>query len=148
MTKIFVLRRSTLILVGILLVAAVIGTFYVRSLLGDEAVPVAATTAEYHIAIVEYEGSTKDGKAYEIYRFDPGTIYVQHGQRVTLTFHGLHGAHHSIIIDGYNIQDHVSKGEATSVTFTANKKGTFRILCETHDETSNLVPMVGYLVVG
>jgi len=148
MAKIFVLRRSTLILVGILFVAAVVGTFYVRSLFNDEAVPAAATTAEYHIAIVEYEGATKDGKDYEVYRFDPGTIYVQHGQRVTLTFHGLHGAHHPIVIEGYNIQDHVSKGEATSVTFTANKKGTFRIICETHGEHSSLVPMVGYLVVG
>jgi len=147
MAKIFVFRRSTLVLFGVLFVAVILGSLYIKSYFSDEPVSAAASTSQYHIAIVEYEGKTPDGKEYEVYRFDPGTLYVQHGQQVTLTFHGVHGLHHPFVIEGYNIQGTVSKGESKSVSFTADREGTFRIICTAHDEHSNHVPMIGYLVV-
>lgn len=147
MARVFVLRRSTLILFGALFAVVLITAFYISSVNSDTPASAAASTAEYHIAVIEFEGKTKQGQEYEIYRFDPGTIYVQHGQQVTLNFHGVHGAQHPFIIEGYNIQDTVKKGETTSVQFTADRKGTFRIICIAHDEHTSHVPMIGYLVV-
>lgn len=147
MARIFVLRRSSLILIGALAVVAIIGMFYVQSLFANTTAMATSQTAEYHIAIVEFEAKTADGREYDVYRFDPGTIYVQHGQQVTLTFHGVHGSHHPIEIEGYNIRNAVAKGESTSISFTADQKGTFRIICSTHSGHDSSVPMIGYLVV-
>lgn len=144
MAKVLVVRRSTIILFGILFIAVILGSLYIRAQFADAPASAAARTAQYHIAVVEFEGTTPDGKKYDVYRFDPGTIYVQHGQQVTLTFHGVHGTQHPFIIEGYNIQGTVDKGKSQSVTFTADREGTFRIICTAHNEP---VPMIGYLIV-
>ncbi len=147
MAQIFVLRRSTMLLFGILLVAIVLGTLFIRTYFANETAMATKQTAEYHVAVVEYESATKEGKKYDVYRFDPGTIYAKQGQQVTLKFHGVHGAEHPFVIEGYNIQDVIRKGETKSVTFHADKPGTFRIICTTHNEHTNHVPMIGYLIV-
>lgn len=148
MAKILVFRRSTLIMFGIMFVALVLGSLYVSKYFSsDRPASAQATTSQYHIAVVEFESKTSEGKPYEVYRFDPGTLYVQHGQQVTLTFHGVHGSQHPFVIEGYNIQGMINKGESKSVTFTADRKGTYRIICTAHTEHSNHVPMIAYLDV-
>jgi len=144
MTRVYVFRRSTLALIGAMIVVVILGFLYLKTVLADKPASAAVTTSEYHIAIVEYEGRTADGKTYDVYRFDPGTLYVQHGQQVTLTFHGVHGTQHPFYIEGYNIQGTVGRGESKSVTFTADREGTFRIVCTAHNDP---VPMIAYLVV-
>ncbi|WP_261178385.1 hypothetical protein [Anaerobacillus sp. CMMVII] len=39
-----------------------------------------------HIITTEFESETEDGKEIEVYRWDPGTIFVPKGKDVTLSF--------------------------------------------------------------
>ncbi len=62
------------------------------------------------------------------YAFTPATIKVDPGDRVTIELastdyvHGLH-------IEGYNVDLTADPGQPASVTFVADRPGTFRIRC-------------------
>jgi plastocyanin len=78
----------------------------------------------------------KDGKwEVEIYRWDPGTIIVNQGDGVTLKILGINGKEHITTIEGYGQQFTVKRGELTTVSFKADKAGTFKIKCQTHQPT-------------
>jgi plastocyanin len=66
------------------------------------------------------------------YRWDPATIVVNQGDRVTLEIVGINGDEHPFTIEGYWISDVVRRGQITRVTFTADKAGIFKIICRTH----------------
>ncbi len=66
------------------------------------------------------------------YRWDPGTIVVNEGDRVTLEIIGINGADHPFTIEGYWISDVVRRGQITRVTFVADKPGIFKIICRKH----------------
>lgn len=66
------------------------------------------------------------------YRWDPGTIVVNQGDRVTLEIIGINGDEHPFTIEGYWITDVVRRGRITRVTFTADKPGIFKIICRHH----------------
>jgi heme/copper-type cytochrome/quinol oxidase subunit 2 len=80
------------------------------------------------------------------YQFEPGVVRVNRGDRVTLELvstdvvHGLH-------IDGYNMQLSADPGQLRSITFTADRSGSFRMRCSV--SCGALHPfMIGKLVVG
>jgi plastocyanin len=80
------------------------------------------------------------------YQFDPGVVRVNRGDRVTLELvstdvvHGLH-------IDGYKIELSADPGQLRSITFTADRSGSFRMRCSV--SCGALHPfMIGKLVVG
>jgi heme/copper-type cytochrome/quinol oxidase subunit 2 len=80
------------------------------------------------------------------YQFDPGVVRVNQGDRVTLELvstdvvHGLH-------IDGYNMELNADPGQPRSITFTADRSGSFRMRCSV--SCGALHPfMIGKLVVG
>lgn len=78
----------------------------------------------------------------ETYRWEPAVVVVFQGDEVTLEILGVNGAVHSSHIEGYVKDFTVKRGQLTTVSFVADKVGTFRIVCDTH------VPsMTGYLVV-
>ncbi|NJD87611.1 MAG: hypothetical protein FIB05_06325 [Betaproteobacteria bacterium] len=66
------------------------------------------------------------------YRWDPGTIVVNQGDRVTLEIVGINGDEHPFTIEGYWISDVVRRGQITRVTFDADKAGIFKIICRKH----------------
>ena len=66
------------------------------------------------------------------YRWDPGTIVVNEGDRVTLEIVGINGDEHPFTIEGYWISDVVRRGKITRITFNADKVGIFKIICRTH----------------
>lgn len=66
------------------------------------------------------------------YRWDPGTIVVNQGDKVTLEIVGINGAEHPFTIEGYWISGVVRRGQITRVNFTADKAGIFKIICRTH----------------
>jgi heme/copper-type cytochrome/quinol oxidase subunit 2 len=66
------------------------------------------------------------------YRWDPGTIVVNQGDRVTLEIVGINGDEHPFTIEGYWISEVVRRGQITRVTFTADKAGIFKIICRKH----------------
>ncbi len=77
-----------------------------------------------------------------VYVFDPRQIFVNQGDEVTLEFVGINGASHPITIAGYGQSLELKRGQATRVTFIADKAGTFQIACATHHPT-----MVAELIV-
>ena len=66
------------------------------------------------------------------YRWDPGTIVVNQGDKVTLEIVGINGDEHPFTIEGYWISDVVRRGRVTRVSFTADKAGIFKIICRKH----------------
>ena len=77
-----------------------------------------------------------------VYVFDPRQILVNEGDEVTLDFVGINGASHPITISGYDKSFELKRGQSTRITFTADKSGTFPIICSAHHPT-----MVAELIV-
>jgi plastocyanin len=76
------------------------------------------------------------------YRWDPGTVVVNQGERVTLEIVGINGNQHSIAIPGYDVKGMVRRGEVARISFLADKPGLFKIVCASH-----MPSMQGELVV-
>ncbi|MFC3842447.1 MULTISPECIES: cupredoxin domain-containing protein [Paenibacillus] len=100
-----------------------------------------------HMVVGEFKSTTKDGKTIEAYRWDPGTVVIQKGERIKLSIYGVNGDSHPFLIEGLNISGEVKKGKETIVHFTADQEGTYRIICMTHADIAHNGPMIGYLVV-
>lgn len=75
------------------------------------------------------------------YRWLPSDIVVTEGERITLEILGINGASHPSSIEGYDISFDVKRGELTTVSFVADKVGTFAIVCHAHEPsmTGNLI---------
>lgn len=102
---------------------------------------------EFTIITTEYKSKTEDGKIIEVYRWNPGSIVVNEGDHVTLKFYGVQGMLHPFEIEGLGIKGDVKKGRETSVSFVADKEGTYKIICSVHADMQHNGPMVGYLIV-
>ena len=78
----------------------------------------------------------------ETYAWLPSEITVVEGDKVTLQVLGVNGAVHPSRIEGYDVTFEAKRGHLTTVTFTADKAGVYRILCDAHQPT-----MTGTLIV-
>lgn len=78
----------------------------------------------------------------ETYVWLPSEITVVEGDKVTLQVLGVNGAVHPSRIEGYDVKFEAKRGQLTTVTFTADKPGVFKILCDAHQPT-----MTGALIV-
>lgn len=82
-----------------------------------------------------YELSEPDAEGrWEVstYRWMPGTFVVNQGDEVTLEIIGINGTEHPFSIDGYDVTGTVTRGHVTTVTFTADQAGIFRMVCNIH----------------
>jgi heme/copper-type cytochrome/quinol oxidase subunit 2 len=150
MSRIVVFRRKQLVLFTGICVLVVAALFYLYR--GDEAKSVAATTKvggarTIHMVTGEFATKLPDGKEIEAYRWDPGTIFVEKGERIKLSIYGVNGDIHPFVIEGLNIKGEVKKGEETVVEFKADKEGVYRIICLSHPDMAHEGPMIGYIVV-
>ncbi|MFZ7944383.1 MULTISPECIES: cupredoxin domain-containing protein [Bacillaceae] len=102
---------------------------------------------EIHMVTAEFKTKTKDGKELEAYRWDPGTIILEKGEKVKLLISGINGDKHPFYIEGTNIKGTVKKGEETVVSLQFAKEGTYRLICEVHSDRSHNGPMIAYIVV-
>ncbi|RXJ04144.1 hypothetical protein DS745_01805 [Anaerobacillus alkaliphilus] len=100
-----------------------------------------------HIITTEFETETEDGKEIEVYRWDPGTVFVPKGKDVTLSFYGVKGKEHPFYIEGTDVKGNVKKGEETRVNVRFDKTGIYRIVCTAHETFDQNGPMIGYIVV-
>jgi hypothetical protein len=66
------------------------------------------------------------------YRWLPSQVIVHQGDEVTLEIIGINGDEHPAVIEGYGVSFVVKRGQLTRVTFSADKAGVFRILCDKH----------------
>jgi nitrite reductase (NO-forming) len=91
-----------------------------------------------------------NAKVFEVrgvnYDFDISEIKVKKGETVTINFESTDGFH-DIVIDEFSAKTKkVQPGVKTSVTFVADKAGTFEYYCSIGSHRAN--GMVGKLVVG
>jgi plastocyanin len=102
---------------------------------------------EIHMVTGEFKSKLKNGKEIEAYRFDPGTISLEKGEKVKLIISGINGENHPFYIEGTQIKGTVKKGEETTLALQFNKEGTYRLICETHSNKASNGPMIAYIVV-
>jgi len=102
---------------------------------------------EIHMVTGEFSTRTPDGKEIEVYRFDPGTIYVNKGEKVHLKILGINGDEHPFFIEGTGIQGTVKKGQETVVPLKFEEKGVYRLICITHHDKNSNGPMIAYIIV-
>jgi plastocyanin len=144
-----VVRKRVLYAVGFVALLAIIGSLWMS--LKQDATPAIGqqneTIREIHLVTGEFKASTEDGKEIEAYRWDPGTIFVEKGEKVRLKILGVNGKEHPFIIEGTDIKGIVKKGEETVVPLEFNKEGTYRLICLTHPSAVNSGPMIAYIVV-
>ncbi len=83
-----------------------------------------------------------EGKDYE---YNLNQIKVKKGDTVTINFKSTQGFHDWVIDELGVATERVNDGEHTSITFTADKTGTFQYYCSVMNHRQK--GMIGYLVV-
>jgi plastocyanin len=145
----FVFKRRTLYFFGLIVFIAIVGTLWLS--LKSDATPAIGgqneQIREIHMVTGEFKSTTDDGKEIEAYRWDPGTIFLEKGEKIRLKILGVNGKEHPFIIEGTDIKGVVKKGEETVVPLQFEKEGTYRLICLTHPSAEHNGPMIAYIVV-
>jgi heme/copper-type cytochrome/quinol oxidase subunit 2 len=80
------------------------------------------------------------------YAYSPGELHVNLGDTVTIELTSIDVAH-GLYVDGYGASTQSDPGQTTSLTFVANRAGSFRFRCNV--TCGALHPfMIGKLTVG
>lgn len=66
------------------------------------------------------------------YVWMPAQIVVNEGDEVTLEVVGINGAEHPTEIEGLDVSFTLRRGEVIRIEFTADRPGTYPIVCHTH----------------
>ncbi|MEH7181168.1 cupredoxin domain-containing protein [Neobacillus vireti] len=148
--KFLVLKKDTLVFILATAFLLVIISAWFMLKAGDTAVFNQISnenTREIHMVTVEYKSKMKDGKEIEVYRWDPGTINVETGEKVNLYINGINGEEHPFYIEGTDIKGTVKKGEETMIPLQIDKEGTYRLICEIHSDRDHNGPMIADIIV-
>jgi plastocyanin len=78
---------------------------------------------------------------FRSFTFAPDQIVVNQGDKVTLHFIGVQGAHHVITVDGIGTFE-LKRGQINTVSFVANNPGIINYVCHVH-----LPNMAGQILV-
>jgi len=97
------------------------------------------------VVIVETPGTASYTLLGSNFMYDVTEMRVQEGDTVTVTFRSVDGFHDWVVDEFDATTSKVSTGEETSVTFIADKKGTFEYYCSVGSHRAN--GMVGTLIV-
>lgn len=145
----FVLKKRTIYFLGVIVFLAIIGSLWLS--MKSDATPTiggqSEQVREIHMVTGEFKSTTEDGKEIEAYRWDPGTIVLEKGEKVLLKILGVNGKEHPFIIEGTEIKGVVKKGEETEVPLQFEKEGTYRLICLSHPSAEHNGPMIAYIVV-
>ncbi|SDL88890.1 cupredoxin domain-containing protein [Bacillus sp. OK048] len=148
--KFLVLKKDTLVFILVTAFLLVIISAWFMLKAGDTAVfnQIAnENTREIHMVTVEYKSKMKDGKEIEVYRWDPGNISINAGEKVNLYISGVNGEEHPFYIEGTDIKGTVKKGQETLVSLQFDKEGTYRLICEVHGDREHNGPMIADIIV-
>ncbi|MGD6967069.1 cupredoxin domain-containing protein [Rossellomorea vietnamensis] len=149
--KFVVLKKGSLILFIFGFIALSLGAVWM--MFPKESYPTVSMNGESSSVQViqmvtgEFSSETESGEKIESYRWDPGTIVVEKGKEVQFRILGINGMAHPFYIEGTDVRGTVKKGEESVFNMTFDKKGTYRLVCETHESIENDGPMIGYIVV-
>jgi len=78
---------------------------------------------------------------FRSFTFSPSQIVINQGDKVTLHFIGVQGAHHLVTVDGIGTFE-LKRGQINTVSFVANNPGIINYVCHVH-----LPNMVGQILV-
>ena len=78
---------------------------------------------------------------FKSFTFSPAQLVVNQGDKVTLHFIGVEGAHHVVSVDGVGTFE-LKRGQINTVSFVANNPGIIKYVCHVH-----LPNMVGQILV-
>jgi plastocyanin len=78
---------------------------------------------------------------FRSFTFSPAQLVVNQGDKVTLHFIGVQGAHHVVTVDGVGTFE-LKRGQINTVSFVANNPGIIKYVCHVH-----LPNMVGQILV-
>jgi len=148
--RFYIIKRQYLLLAIILAVVAVSASLWYFQTPEAETVSTldeGKTEREIHLVTGEFKTVTDSGKEIESYRWDPGVIFLEKGEKVALKIYGINGMEHPFEIEGTNIKGTVKKGEETTVPLEFNKDGVYRLVCQIHQDKDNNGPMIAYIVV-
>jgi len=87
------------------------------------------------------EPNTVGAWDFRSFTFSPDQIVVNQGDKVTLHFIGVQGAHHVVTVEGVDTFQ-LMRGQIHTVSFVADKPGTITYICHVH-----LPNMVGQILV-
>jgi len=87
------------------------------------------------------EPNTVGAWDFRSFTFSPDQIVVNQGDKVTLHFIGVQGAHHMITVEGVDTFQ-LMRGQIHTVSFVADKPGSITYICHVH-----LPNMVGQILV-
>jgi plastocyanin len=79
---------------------------------------------------------------FRSFTFSPDQIVVNQGDKVTLHFIGVQGAHHVITVDGLGAPFTILRGQIHTVSFIAKSPGIMNYVCHVHPPN-----MVGQILV-
>lgn len=77
-------------------------------------------------------------EAYD-FRFDPTTLNVKAGQKVSLKLKNEGQAEHNFSFSEANVNQDLAKGDSKTISFTAPSAGTYQYFCEYHKTSKNMV---------
>ena len=78
---------------------------------------------------------------FRSFTFSPYQIVVNQGDKITLHFIGVQGAHHVVTVDGIGTFE-LKRGQINTVSFVANNPGIINYVCHVH-----LPNMAGQILV-
>ena len=87
------------------------------------------------------EPNTVGAWDFRSFTFSPDQIVVNQGDKVTLHFIGVQGAHHVVTVEGVDTFQ-LMRGQIHTVSFVADKPGSITYICHVH-----LPNMVGQILV-
>lgn len=144
----YVIKRQILFVVIILFIVAITTAIWIVDRSNTQMAATAGGTArEIHLVTGEFKTVTDSGKELEAYRWDPGVILLNKGEKVNLKILGINGKEHPFFIEGTDIKGIVKKGEETIIPLEFHKEGTYRLICSTHVDKNSNGPMIAYIVV-
>jgi plastocyanin len=149
--KLLIIKKRFLLfsLILIILLASAGGWFLInqKSEVVFEPINNNENARDIHLVTGEFSSKLPDGTEIEAYRWDPGTIFVQVGEKVNLNILGVNGNEHPFMIENTSIKGIIKKGEETVIPLQFNKEGVYRLICLTHIDEKSEGPMIAYIVV-
>ena len=142
--NIFVFLVASMALVAVLLTLEILNKGI--PVFSNEAGEAKQEVREIHMVTGEFKAQAGD-KEIESYRWDPGTIYMEEGEKVNLIIYGVNGKEHPFYIEGTNIKGTVKQGEETIIPLQFKKEGVYRLICPAHSGKDHKGPMIAYIVV-
>lgn len=147
--KFLIITKQTIITVLLLIALIASASVWLISKNGSLAVfgDTTETTREIEMVTTEYKTTMENGEEMEVYRWDPGTVFLEVGEKVNLNILGVMGKEHSFYIEGTDIKGVVQKGEETKVPLHFDEKGTYQLICHNHSQEEDHGKMIAYIVV-